>query len=146
ENHLGRHSAHSSAIYLAVVGLLLAALAALPLVRVELSVAGRGVIRPAAELHEIIAPVAGHVEWSGVRLHRRVSRGEPILRLEGGATTRALAEVDARLRAAEAVIADLESLLGQDDILSARALRTPLYSRAAERQQAEIEAAGARAL
>lgn len=146
ETHLARHSARSSAIYLFVLGLLLAALMALPLVRVELSVAGRGVIRPATELHEIIAPASGYVEWSGVSLHRSVARGEPILRLEGGATELALEEVNTRLLAAEEAIADLASLLESGGVEGGSPLRTPLYQYAAEHYRVEIGRAVARAL
>ncbi len=146
EAHLARRSGRGGMIYPFVLFLLLSGLAALPLVRVELTVPAQGVIRPAAERHEILAPAAGRVAWSGIRLHDRVASGEVLLRLEGGATQDVLRETEARLAAVEESMRDLEWLLAGGGAAETGLLpRTPLYQHAHERYLVEVESARARA-
>ncbi|MDP2889369.1 MAG: hypothetical protein Q8P34_10470 [Bacteroidota bacterium] len=67
ESHYSRFSWHSKVIYLLVIGIILAAVIALPFVKVDITIQSRGIIRSQAEPTSIQAPVAGQVQKIYIR-------------------------------------------------------------------------------
>lgn len=105
EVYLNRHTRRSHAIYLVVVAAVIGALAALPLVRVSVTIGAPGVLRPALDLQQVRAAVSGAVASVPVRRGQRVTRGDVLLVLSSTA-------VGARLRLLER---------RRDDVLARRA-------------------------
>ena len=81
EAHLQRHAAAGSPVYIALIGLVLIGLGALPLVRVPVSIQSAGMIRPVLETHEVYSRTGGIVEAIRVRSNQNVSAGAEIVRL-----------------------------------------------------------------
>ncbi|HEX8272164.1 MAG TPA: HlyD family efflux transporter periplasmic adaptor subunit [Longimicrobiaceae bacterium] len=99
ERHLIRHSTRSQVIYVTIVLVLLAAIASLPFLRVDVSVRSSGIIRPVTEKHEVKARTSGVVERVLARQNQAVRRGEPLLVLHAG-------ELDNRSRLLGTKLAD----------------------------------------
>ncbi|HET6764376.1 MAG TPA: HlyD family efflux transporter periplasmic adaptor subunit [Longimicrobiaceae bacterium] len=68
----------SHAIYLLLIGTLLAAIVALPLVRVNVTVQSPGLIRPATGKHELKARASGVVDSVLVHDNEHVAAGQPV--------------------------------------------------------------------
>ena len=81
ESFLAKTSIRSQVIYVTTLLAVLAALVALPFVRVDVSVQSQGVIRPVAEKNEIRPMVAGTVAEVLVRDNQPVRVGQPLVRL-----------------------------------------------------------------
>lgn len=129
EAHLNRHSRRSQAIYLAIVSVLLAAIVALPFVRVGVSVQSRGIIRPVTEKHQVRAQTAGFAERLLVAQGERVEKGQVLLTLRTARLRERLDLLDARIDETRRFIHDLELLAGTD-AAAARPLdgfRSPKY-------------------
>lgn len=112
EVYLNSAARPGRAIYLAIVTLVLVSTAALPVVRVGVSIQAEGVIRPATEKHEVLAATSGYVERVGTAAFAQVRSGEELFRLRGE-SAEARREL-ARSRLAEVIEAtkELEWFLG----------------------------------
>jgi len=104
------HGARRPWIYWLALGGALAALAALPLVEVDVTVRAAGLVRPATERTELKTAVGGRVSRVFARDNDQVTAGQPLLEL----ATRDLDERLARNRALQReqsdLVVDLESL------------------------------------
>lgn len=110
ESHLARHGAAGRVVYCTVLLTVAAGAAALPLVHVDVSIQADGIVRPAADKHEVRSGASGFVERTAAREHDRVRAGEPVLLLrpDGAATRETL--LAARRAAAERAVHDLVAL------------------------------------
>jgi multidrug resistance efflux pump len=128
EQHLARHSSRSQAIYVTIVIVLLAGIASLPLLNVDVSVQSAGVIRPLTEKHEVRVATPGVVERMLVRQNQTVHKGEPILVLQSGRLKTRDRLLDNRVAENRASIDDLEMLTGpRGQVGLAGRLRSPRY-------------------
>lgn len=90
----------------------LAALASLPLVRVDVAVRAPGMVRPETERTELTAPLSARIEQVLVRDNDLVAAGQPLLVLASADVAERLARNRARQREAQALVADLQLLTG----------------------------------
>lgn len=97
----------------------------LPLVRVQLSTAARGVLRPSIERHEIISGAGGRVDSIAARIGETVSAGQPIARLDAAAARSRMAAIDARESRLLTTIRDLEALARAETGPPPAKLRSP---------------------
>ena len=104
------HGARQPWIYWLVLGAAVSALAALPLVKVDVTVRAAGLIRPVTERTELKTAISGRVGRVCARDNERVAAGQPLLEL----ATRDLDERLARNRALQReqsdMVADLQKL------------------------------------
>lgn len=110
ERHLSRHSGRSQAIYVAVLALLVAGLATLPLVRVGVSVQSNGLIRPEMEKHDVTSGASGFAAETRVRENQSVRRGDVLLVLRAAPVDEQLSRAAARADETRRNVADLELL------------------------------------
>ena len=107
EAYLGRHTGGGHTVYIVVVILVLSAIALLPLVRVSVTVGGRGVLRPLTEKHEVRARTSGVAAQVVVSRGDTVRAGQPLITLRAET-------VEARARLIARQIGELVSV--RDDI------------------------------
>jgi multidrug resistance efflux pump len=138
ESYLARHSRRSEAIYLVLLLLVGAALAALPLVRVSISVQSPGLIRPSTEKHELSARAAGFAESIRLRENQRVSQGEVLLTLSSAPLEGRVRLAAAQLADERGALRDLEALTRADSATAPVELLTQRYAR--ERDQLTVSA------
>lgn len=110
EQHLSRHSGRSQAVYLSVVLLLLAGLAALPMVRVGVSVQSNGIVRPLTEKHDVNAGASGFAAEIRVRENQTVRRGDVLVVMRAAPLDERLSLAATRAAETRRSIADLELL------------------------------------
>ncbi len=110
ESYLASSARRRRPVYLAVLALVAALLATLPLVRVDLSVQAAGLVRPVVEKSEVRVPVGGRVTALRVRQGQRVERGAPLAEIETGALDDEAGAAGFRLRELEAGAEDLRRL------------------------------------
>lgn len=110
EHHLSQHSKRSQAIYVTIVLFLMAAIAALPLIRVDVSVQSGGILRPTTEKHEVRVRMSGVAERLLVRDGQRVQQGQPMLLLQTGEVEHEGELLSARLAEKTHALADLKRL------------------------------------
>lgn len=110
------------AIYLICVGLIIISLAVLPLVSVQVSVSGRGIIRPVQEKTRILAAASGIVSEVYIKEGDRIRKSEPLLQIRSIETRKNLHTLHTELKETEAHVLDLEGLTSSPLIspLSAR--------------------------
>ncbi len=97
-------------IYLISIFLIIGILASLPLVSVQVSVSGRGIIRPLREKTRIIAATSGIVDEVYVNEGDRIQESEPLLKIRSVETKKNLQSLNMELRETEAHIYDLGRL------------------------------------
>jgi multidrug resistance efflux pump len=110
ERLLAERSRRSHVLYLAAIATLLAALATLPLARVDVSIQSTGIIRPVTEKHEVKARASGLVEQRLVRENGHVRAGQPMLVLRSAAIGEQRRLLAAQIDEHQRSIADLEML------------------------------------
>lgn len=108
EAHMARHSRKSQAIYLTVVLSVLALLAALPVVRVPVSIQSGGIIRPLTEKHDVTLGTSGLVEAVLTRENQAVRRGQVLVRLRAAPLEERLSATTSRLSELRRSVADLQ--------------------------------------
>lgn len=142
EVHLGRHGRQGSAVYLTAVALLLAGVASLPLVRVPVSVASPGVVRPATEKHELVAPASGVLARVLTAERQRVEEGDVLLLLRDQRLEERGAAVRTRAAELAPLLADLRLLAGAADpaLLPVERLRSDRYRRETAQLRSELRA------
>lgn len=82
ESYLWKVSARSQIIYTTTLLAVIAALASLPFIRIDVSIQSAGLIRPVAEKNELRPLVAGTVAQVLVRENQPVRSGQPLIRLQ----------------------------------------------------------------
>jgi len=118
--HPGGH-----AIYLVSIFIILAVLASLPLVSVQVSVAGRGIIRPQQEKSSILASSTGIVSKVFVEEGERIQKSEPLIQIRSIETMQNLQSLIMELQEAELHVKDLRKLISRPMALP----RSPKYLR-----------------
>jgi HlyD family secretion protein len=78
ESHYARFSRHSIAIYLILIGFLIAALIALPILEVDVTAQSRGIIRSQAEPTSIQTPITGQVKEIRIHENMKVMVGDTL--------------------------------------------------------------------
>lgn len=97
-------------IYATILALAAAALLALPLVQVDVTVRAAGLVRAATERTELRPAVAGRIARLWIRDNAAVSAGQPVLELASTSLDQHLAHNRARQQAAHDLIHDLSLL------------------------------------
>jgi membrane fusion protein, peptide pheromone/bacteriocin exporter len=133
EVYLARTAVRRRPVYLAAVAAVAAALLALPLVRVDVSVQAGGLVRPVMEKSEVQAPVSGRIAAFPVRRNQRVQRGDALARLETGELDQEAGALRARVAQLDAFTADLERLTS-----GSGGPATPRYQREAAQLRGEL--------
>ncbi|GMV06297.1 MAG: hypothetical protein AMXMBFR53_25730 [Gemmatimonadota bacterium] len=129
EQHLGRHSTRSQAIYITILLALCGTAASLPMIRVDVSVQAEGIVRPVIEKHEVKAPTSGYAETVAVREAQEVQEGQLLLSLRDAPLQERLAVGRAQLGQARSLVRDLELLTSTESplALSRELLETAKY-------------------
>lgn len=129
EHHLSRHSRRSQAIYVAVLVLLIGGLAALPLVRVGVSVQSNGIIRPLTEKHDVNAGASGFAAEMHARENQPVRRGDVLLVLRAAPLDEQLSLAASRAEQTRRTVADLERLtrISGTETLALQSFATPRF-------------------
>jgi membrane fusion protein, peptide pheromone/bacteriocin exporter len=137
EVHLARHAPTGRGLYLTTIGLAVAAVAALPVVRVPVTIQASGILRPIIERQEARAAESGNVRAVYARDGQRVRAGDTLLMLNDSTVVAQLAAADSLARARTMELSDLTRLLDVEDyVVHLSTLRT-----AHRRQQARERAA-----
>lgn len=125
EAHLARHARAGSGVYVAALATVMAAAAALPLVKVSVTVRSPGIIRPATEKQEIRALVSALAAQVLVRDNQTVAQGDAIVLLRASALDDRAALLVARVAEKQSLLADVTRLLARRE----PGLRTADYQR-----------------
>ena len=125
ETHLARHARAGRGVYHATLATVIATAAALPLIKVNVTVRSPGIIRPATEKQEIHALVSALAAQVLVRDNQTVGPGDVIVLLRATALDDRAALLAARVTEKQSLLADLTLLLRRND----PALRTADYQR-----------------
>lgn len=129
EAHLIRSSRRGEIFHAGMLLLIVLLLALLPIVRVDVSVRGAGILRPKVEKHQLRSPASGVVETLHVRPNQSVSAGEALLQLESGSLASHLKIVEDEIDRASSRLADLDVLLAAaPEEVGRLELRTQIYS------------------
>lgn len=113
ESLFAAHGPQRSHIYWCILLGVAAGLAALPLVKVEVSVRAQGMVRPQTERAELKSAVAGHITEVLARDNDAVHAGQPLLVLRGAEVEERLARNRARQAEQREALADLDWLVGE---------------------------------
>lgn len=132
EQHWAEHSTRSQAIYLTLVLAVVAALASLPFIYVDVSVPSSGLLRPIAEKTELKSPISGKVAQVLVSDNQYVERGELLLTVQTDLLDQQLTFRQQRLQELGQYISDLSYLLSTKELTKAPtpSLRSSLYQQA----------------
>lgn len=125
--YLGRHRSSGGPVYLVLLLLLGLGVAALPLLRLDVTVASPGIIRPLAEKHEVRARTSGVVAAIDASLGDDVSRGDQLVRLRHDLLDERRRGLLERLAEQEMVIADLSALTSSVDSVTGASLRSARF-------------------
>jgi len=125
ETHLARHARAGRGVYHATLATVIATAAALPLIKVNVTVRSPGIIRPATEKQEIHALVSALAAQVLVRDNQTVGPGDVIVLLRATALDDRAALLAARVTEKQSLLADLTLLLSRND----PALHTADYQR-----------------
>lgn len=146
ESHLGPHARPSSRVYRVVLVAALAGAAALPLLRVEVAVHGRGLVRPAVEKHELAAPTAAFVDRVVVARGDQVAAGDTVLVLRSQSVRDRRRLLRQQLTERRADIADLEMLTRDGDLRLATPFAAPRHRQEHQQLMEELAALDARGI
>jgi HlyD family secretion protein len=125
EVHLARHAPTGRGLYLTTIGLTVAAAAALPVVRVPVTIQANGILRPIIERQEARAAESGIVRAIYARDGQRVRAGDTLLMLNDSTVVVQLAAADSLARARTMELSDLTTLLDVEDaVVHLSTLRT----------------------
>ncbi|MDP2335677.1 MAG: HlyD family efflux transporter periplasmic adaptor subunit [Bacteroidota bacterium] len=145
ESHYSRFSRHSMIIYLLVIGAVVAALIALPFVKVDISIQSRGIIRSQAEPTSIQAPVSGQVQKICIRENMKVSVGDTLICLAPEKINDQLQMLHDKIALYSGYIHDLDNLVSNQNKAIQSSLLKSSYSEYNEKlieYQLQIETAG----
>ena len=145
ESHYSRFSRHSKIIYLFVIGMILAALIALPFVKIDITIQSRGIIRSQAEPTSIQAPVTGQVQKICIRENMKVTVGDTLICLAPKKIDDQLKMLDDKIALYSGYLYDLDNLLrGQNNAIQSNLLKSSYseYNQKLMEYQLQIETAG----
>lgn len=125
--YLARHRTRGGPIYLILLMLVFLLVLALPLVRLEVTVASPGIIRPVAEKHEVRARTAGLADSVVARLGAAVSRGDPLVTLRHDILDERRRAIVERLAEQETLVGDLRLLTSSPDSSATGTLRSARF-------------------
>lgn len=142
ESHNSRFSSHSQFIYILVIGTIIICLAALPWIRIDVTVQSRGIIRSQSESTNLLAPVTGQVIDIRIRENMKVMIGDTLIRLAPEKIYDQLQMLEGKNSQYSGYITDLGILAsGQDKPLQSELLRSNYseYSQKLMEYQLRIE-------
>ena len=111
ESHFSKFSAFSNTIYLFIVVMMLAFFISLPLIKTEISVPSRGVIRSTAEPALIISPRIAEIIKADLFENMKVNRGDTLIWLYSENIQDHMANLQQRIDGNKLYISDLVNLL-----------------------------------
>ncbi len=138
EVHLARHAPTGRPLYLSTLALTLAAAAALPVVRVPVTVHANGVLRPTVERQEARTAESGIVHSIRTRDGHRVTAGDTLVILDTRSVAARLATVDSIAHSRELELSDLARLLDAGDSLATVVDLYTAHRRQQVREYAEV--------
>lgn len=141
---LAERGTGASGLYLLLLLIVSAALAALPLVEVPVTLRAPGLLRPVIDKHELRAAGDGVVLELLVRENDHVRRGQPLLRTSRAGVAERAAGVHAERAAAMDLARDLERLTGSGGRIAVTALRTRTYRLSLQQHLADLDEHAAR--
>jgi HlyD family secretion protein len=124
--------------------MILAALLALPFVKVDITIQSRGIIRSQAEPTSIQAPVTGQVQKISIRENMKVSVGDTLICLAPEKIDDQLQMLDDKIALYSGYIADLDNLVnGQNKAIQSNLLKSSYseYNQKLMEYQLQIETA-----
>lgn len=133
-NWLPRVRVHTQIIYITVLLAILCILAALPFIRVDVSIAASGIVRPITEKTELRSLVAGTIEQILVTDGASVQKGQVLLRLQEDISNSKLTQNNFELSQRETQIKDLETL-----VAGGSRLQSSLYQQQYARFNASLQ-------
>lgn len=137
ELHLARHAPTGRALYLTTLALTVASIAALPIVRVPVTVQANGILRPSIERQESRAAESGIVRAVYARDGGSVRAGDTLALLNDASVALRLAATDSLARARQTELADLTTLLNAGDtVVAPRHLGTAFRRQQSREHQA----------
>ena len=107
-------SVRSKVIYLLLLGMLVAAIIALPLLYVDVAVQSRGTFQSAIQRNALMSSVSGRLETWYMRENQKVQKGEVLATIRGEVLNLEMQGVEERLSIVDEFIADLHKLLRLD--------------------------------
>lgn len=114
ESLLGAHGNNRPFIYWSLLVVTLAALSALPIVKVDMSVGAPGQIRPAVERLVVYPAVSGRISEFLVADNQLVQAGDPLLVIDSSALQARIAQNRSERAENARALTDLQTLLGPD--------------------------------
>lgn len=109
-------SVRSNVIYLLLIGMLVAAIIALPLIYVDVAVQSRGTFQSAIQRNALMSSVSGRLETWYMRENQKVQKGEVLATIRGEVLNLEMQGVEERLSIVDEFIADLHKLLRLDHL------------------------------
>ena len=117
----------SNLMYCVLIGMLIIAIGALPIIKVEVSVQARGAIRDVQSNTPITSLIQGQVLSHNLIEDLKVFRGEKLISLNAGSVEDELEKIAIQVKEAESAQQDLDLLL--KNLESRPLLRTSVYQR-----------------
>lgn len=111
ESYLGRHARNRHRIYLVTVSCVLAGVAALPAVHVDVSTQAPGIVRPVIDTHEISSPTSAPVSRVLVSENQVVREGDALIELRTDRIEAQLLPIETRIRDLRLLGGDLDVVL-----------------------------------
>lgn len=129
ESNFSRHSIRSRIIYTTILLFLLILMAFLPVIRMDVGVRSTGLIRPVAEVVQIISPVSGTIQMLHLRENSPVTRGEKIAQIAAPQLMEQIRYNDTRREQLRDYLTDLNTLQSADSSVLAASvsLISPRY-------------------
>lgn len=106
-----RISVHSKAIYMILLGILMAAVAALPLIYVDVAVQSRGTFQSALQRNTLISSVGGRLDMWNLKENQKVKKGDVLAIVRAEVVQLEIEGLGERMLLLEDLIYDLEKLL-----------------------------------
>jgi len=133
EAHFYRHNIRGRYVYHLIILFVVFLLGCLPLIRVDITFAVRGILRTEIESCQLISPVSGKVRTSYLVPNARVHKGDTLLVLEHAAIVSEMESVRRTMAYHSAYINDLKKLIDSSGIPG-----TSRYREEQERYRNEI--------
>ncbi|SMO51436.1 HlyD family secretion protein [Fodinibius sediminis] len=129
EENFRKHTVETEVIYSTTILLILAAIAALPFLFVEVSVHSGGIITSVTERNQLTSPVTGKVKHLYIHENQSVARGEQVAEIASPILQEKLKYNISRREKVKSYLQDLSILINIDSssTLQSIALATPKY-------------------
>lgn len=110
EVHLATHRPRGTILYLCILGIVIAAVGALPFIHVPVTAQADGMLRPVVDRHDVRAAEGGTVAVVRSRDGMTVAAGDTLLVLHHDDRSSGLATIDSLIAASDADLRDLDAL------------------------------------